>query len=32
MTPPTGGLMTVVFTTVDMRHDRLGQTPGELLA
>src|SRR5262249_28525392 len=32
MTPRAGSVMPVVFTTVDMRHDRLGDAPGELLA
>jgi len=32
VTPGTGDLVAVVFTTVDMRHDRLGKTPSELLA
>jgi hypothetical protein len=31
-TPWTGDLLTVVFTPVDMHHDRLGQTAGVLLA
>src|SRR5262249_53084889 len=32
MTPRTGGLLPVVFTAADMRHDRLSDAPGELLA
>jgi hypothetical protein len=32
LTPWTGGLMTATFATVDMRHNDLGDAPGELLA